>query len=84
MTFEVSTIRAGTSGEVAVTTYEDGSISVNCSPPSSQGEVSAPAGSLASCPGAVVSHRVDRDDAITRMGVNLIGPNHAETLFTCN
>jgi hypothetical protein len=85
MTYALSTIRVGTSGEVAVETYEDGSIGVNCTPPSSQGEVIAPAGALDSCPGAVVAHKVVRNDMITHMGVDLVDASGGSVaLFACD
>jgi hypothetical protein len=85
VTYELSTIRAGAGAEISVETYADGTIRMNCSPPSTREEVVASAGALDSCPGSVMAHEVVRNANFTHMGVDLLDVSAARTtLFACD
>jgi len=81
--FTTFTIKRST-GDVTVSTYENGVVGVSCGSGSADG-YGAAAGALASCPKVVLSGKVTRDDAITKLTVELLDQASAsETLFTCS
>jgi hypothetical protein len=82
--FSVSTIGFGGAGKIEIDRYDDGSIAVSCSTVGPEDFVSAP-GALDSCPDAVATPVVVRDEAVTHMGVDLVDAKGAHsTLFTCD
>jgi len=83
--FTVFTMTTPAGGEVEIHRYDDGAVTVNCSPPSSQTEVVASAGALSSCPDAILVASVQRNDDASHMDVELLDLEDASSaLFACD
>jgi len=79
--YTLSTITLPDGAEVEVSRFADGSLTVSCGPGE---EVTARAGALDSCPGAVVTHEVTRNADVTQIGVDLIdAAGTRAALFAC-
>jgi hypothetical protein len=82
--FAVSTIGFGGARKIEIDRYQDGSIDVYCSLVATEGFSAAP-GALDSCPDALATPQVVRDDAVTHMGVDLVDAKGSHSiLFTCD
>lgn len=79
--YTLSTITLPDGGEVEVSRFADGSLTVSCGAGT---EATARAGALDSCPDAVVTHEVTRNADVTQIGVDLIDAAGARAaLFAC-